>query len=349
MPKKRRGRGSETHSEASDEPYHPKSNGSSKTEEDSSARLSEKTITAKNKNWRNMIQRTIWTFIMIGGFFAAIAAGHVWVIILVVAIQTMVYKEVIALGVPSKEQKLPWFRTLNWFLLPVSLVICNDIFAYVCGKLFGKKIFGNRMLLQLSPNKTFEGFVGAWICTIIFGLLWASLLMRWNYMICPVKDLSANVFTGLQCDINPVFIPQQYALKPWLTGLFRRVTHSDIRSVWIAPLQWHVFVMACFASSIAPFGGYFASGLKRALGRKDWGDSIPGHGGMTDRMDCQFLMGMFSFMYYQSFIKTYAHKCISISTGSILELVVNDLQSSSQLELYHNLKQYLDGQGLLDE
>ena len=45
--------------------------------------------------------------------------------------------------------------------------------------------------------------------------------------------------------------------------------------------------MATFASLVAPFGGFFASGFKRAFDIKDFGDSIPGHGGMTDRMDCQ--------------------------------------------------------------
>jgi CDP-diglyceride synthetase len=47
--------------------------------------------------------------------------------------------------------------------------------------------------------------------------------------------------------------------------------------------------MAFFASLVAPFGGFFASGFKRAFNIKDFGDSIPGHGGMTDRMDCQYV------------------------------------------------------------
>ena len=47
--------------------------------------------------------------------------------------------------------------------------------------------------------------------------------------------------------------------------------------------------MAIFASIIAPFGGFFASGFKRGFKIKDFGDSIPGHGGMTDRMDCQVI------------------------------------------------------------
>lgn len=52
-------------------------------------------------------------------------------------------------------------------------------------------------------------------------------------------------------------------------------------------LQFHAMVLAAFASIIAPFGGFFASGFKRGFKIKDFGDSIPGHGGMTDRMDCQ--------------------------------------------------------------
>jgi len=45
-------------------------------------------------------------------------------------------------------------------------------------------------------------------------------------------------------------------------------------------------ILGIFAAFIAPFGGFFASGVKRAFKIKDFGDSIPGHGGLTDRMDC---------------------------------------------------------------
>ena len=51
--------------------------------------------------------------------------------------------------------------------------------------------------------------------------------------------------------------------------------------------QLHAIVLALCASIIAPFGGFFASGFKRSFRVKDFGNSIPGHGGMTDRMDCQ--------------------------------------------------------------
>lgn len=63
-------------------------------------------------------------------------------------------------------------------------------------------------------------------------------------------------------------------------------TTPETKCVLVA-WQIHAIVLAMFASIIAPFGGFFASGFKRSFKIKDFGDSIPGHGGMTDRMDCQ--------------------------------------------------------------
>ncbi|KAG0098163.1 hypothetical protein BGZ93_000938 [Podila epicladia] len=381
----------------------------------------------------NFAVRTLWTLIMIGGFFACFAAGPLFVILLVVLVQGLVYKEVIYLAnVPSREKKLPWFRTMNWyflfstnyffygeslihyfqhvvfvdafllplathhrfisftlyvigfvffvanlkkghyrfqfsqfawthmtlllvvcqshfiinnifegliwFFLPASLVIANDIWAYIFGFFFGKT-----PLIKLSPKKTVEGFVGGWIMTIFFGMLFATLFLQFPYMICPVKDLRASAFSGLTCDPNPVFVPVKHFLTPWMASLAR---HLSMRNnyVMIAPLQWHVIIMACFASLIAPFGGFFASGFKRAFKIKDFGQSIPGHGGITDRMDCQFLMGLFSYMYYQSFIRS-----STLSVGSVLQTAIYNLNGPQQMELFDHMRQYLIGQGLLDQ
>jgi len=161
-------------------------------------------------------------------------------------------------------------------------------------------------------------------------------------MICPVKDLRVSAFSDITCDPNPVFVPVKYYLKPWMYSLVRHVGMRDT-FVMLAPLQLHTIVMACFASLIAPFGGFFASGFKRAFKIKDFGQSIPGHGGITDRMDCQFLMGLFSYMYYQSFIKSSA-----VTLGFVLQTAIK-LKSQDQMELFDNLRLYLIGQGLLDE
>lgn len=222
------------------------------------------------------------------------------------------------------------FEGMIWFFLPVSLVITNDIFAYICGITFGRT-----QLIKLSPKKTVEGFVGAWICTIILGVFMTNLLMRYKYFICPVNDLGANIFTGLQCTPNPVFIARPYQLPDW--------THIQ-RIFWIAPMQFHIMVFATFASLIAPFGGFFASGLKRTFKIKDFGDSIPGHGGMTDRMDCQFIMGLFAYMYYQSFIAIY-HQTV----GSVIEAAIVGLTVEEQIEVVKGLSKYLYNQGAVSE
>jgi phosphatidate cytidylyltransferase len=65
----------------------------------------------------------------------------------------------------------------------------------------------------------------------------------------------------------------------------------------VSPIQFHAVIIATFASLVAPFGGFFASGLKRAMKIKNFGVLIPGHGGMSDRMDCKAIMGIFIYIY----------------------------------------------------
>jgi phosphatidate cytidylyltransferase len=41
---------------------------------------------------------------------------------------------------------------------------------------------------------------------------------------------------------------------------------------------------------------------QRSFGAQDFAAVIPGHGGITDRFDCQFLMATFTFVYRTSFV-----------------------------------------------
>lgn len=94
---------------------------------------------------------------------------------------------------------------LIWFWVPASLVICNDVFAYIWGITLGRT-----PLIKLSPKKTVEGFIGAFWSTMIFGVFWGTYFIRFNYMICPVHDLGVSAWSSMQCTPNPVF-----AWKEW--------------------------------------------------------------------------------------------------------------------------------------
>ncbi|GAA5847145.1 hypothetical protein JCM9279_002706 [Rhodotorula babjevae] len=224
-----------------------------------------------------------------------------------------------------------------WFWVPVSLVIMNDVAAYVCGMLFGR-----HQLIKLSPKKTVEGFVGAFFVTVLFAILWGTLFIRYDYMICPVQDLSTSAFSSTTCEPNNVFVWRDLALPQSVTHMLEPVLRRQVTSIPWAPFQLHAVVLATFASLVAPFGGFFASGFKRAFNIKDFGDSIPGHGGMTDRMDCEFLMGMFVFVYHSAMIRE-AH----YTASAVLTTAVTRLSTEQQVELLRGLQQVLSMKGAL--
>lgn len=235
------------------------------------------------------------------------------------------------------------FEGLIWFVLPVSLVIVNDIAAYLCGIAFGRT-----PLIRLSPKKTWEGFIGAFIFTFIFGFFFSRFLANYDHMICKVQDWNMQNNSQIieeSCERDSVFQFQAYNLPRFMIGLLKRIPlFQDTKSIRIAPIQFHALAFSIFASLIAPFGGFLASGFKRAFKIKDFSDSIPGHGGVTDRMDCQIIMGTFSYMYISSFI----HKP-QITVANLLYSAVNGLSIDAQLELYRSLEAYLVEHGILPE
>ncbi|OQR88262.1 phosphatidate cytidylyltransferase [Achlya hypogyna] len=209
------------------------------------------------------------------------------------------------------------FQGLFWFFFPSALVVCNDCFAYFCGKLWGKK-FVKTQFLKLSPNKTWEGFIGAFFCTLVFAFFSSAWLATLPWMTCPL-DAPPQLFPDpLACNVHPVFVPASYAVPAAVTSLLPAVTH-----VQLYPVQLHAIVFASFTSVISPFGGFYASAIKRAYKLKDFDSLLPGHGGVMDRMDCQFITALFTAVYCSTFIWSY-HTNVEAIVTSVLRLSENE-------------------------
>lgn len=245
------------------------------------------------------------------------------------------------------------FDGIIWFLLPCALVIINDIAAYLAGFFFGRT-----PLIKLSPKKTWEGFVGGFIGTVAVSWYLAAAMSKSAWLTCPRTDLS--IWKPMECQTPPeTFRPRDFTIQDIAEGLPEGIVHlagvlaTRLPAEWVAglaqvtihaaPMQIHAIMLAIFASAIAPFGGFFASGFKRGFGIKDFGQSIPGHGGMTDRMDCQVVMATFSYIYYHTFVERSV-----LSVGAVLGMVLK-LTPGDQLELLEHLANELTGQQLLPQ
>ena len=166
--------------------------------------------------------------------------------------------------------------------------------------------------------------------TLVASFFVSRYLAQFQWLVCQRKDLTIR--TWLECEPANTFraLPATETFAPLPTFVKRVVLAALPEGYTIMPLQLHalsfavrqricVHLRACrdlpphfsppipsaaqmFAAVIAPFGGFFASGFKRALRVKDFGDSIPGHGGLTDRMDCQVVMAVFSYIYIDSIV-----------------------------------------------
>ena len=131
-------------------------------------------------------------------------------------------------------------RGLLLFLVFVTEI--NDVMQFTWGKLLGR----HKIIPKVSPNKTWEGFIGGIISTTIIGYFLRFL--------------------------TPLSIPQVLFVS-FMIGLSGFV------------------------------GDIVMSSIKRDIGVKDMGTSIPGHGGILDRIDSLAYTApvFFHLVYYMAY------------------------------------------------
>lgn len=120
--------------------------------------------TEYEKKKANFITRTVWTLIMIAGFFVSLFAGHIYMIIIVTAIQIISFKEVIAISnVPSRARSLRFTKSLNWYFLGIAMYFLygESVIYY-----FKHILLVDRVLLPLATHHRFISFmlyiIGEW-------------------------------------------------------------------------------------------------------------------------------------------------------------------------------------------
>lgn len=129
--------------------------------------------------------------------------------------------------------------------------------------------------------------------TLLCGFFLPIALSSYQYITCPQYDLSVYAAYPTCAAVYP-FVAVQYDWSEYLpVSLLTTISHtlsldssniisSSISSnnsshlLTLIPLQLHGLAFAAFASLIGPFGGFFASGFKRAFNIKDFGVIIPG-------------------------------------------------------------------------
>ncbi len=132
---------------------------------------------------------------------------------------------------------------LFYFVYLFLITIMTDTFAYFTGYFFGK----HKMSPTVSPNKTWEGFIGGFI----------------------LGTISSSVF--------------YYALINSQINILVLISVSALLSI------------------VGQIGDLLFSTIKRYYGIKDYGNLMPGHGGVLDRLD-SILLVMLSFIYLSRFI-----------------------------------------------
>lgn len=150
---------------------------------------------------------------------------------------------IIFLGIAFNQMAIIRTSGLYYLVYLLLITILTDSFAYIIGSLIGK----HKMCPSVSPNKSWEGFIGG----LVFGTFVGTVFYATAF------DFTGNMFA--------------------------------------------LILATAFLSVIGQIGDLVFSSIKRNYGIKDFGNIMPGHGGVLDRLDSILFVSL-AFSYLSRFL-----------------------------------------------
>jgi len=124
-----------------------------------------------------------------------------------------------------------------YFILPIMMVVINDIMAYMFGFFLGRT-----PLIKLSPKKTWEGYLGGGIATVFMSMALAHFMCGSTALVCPIEfNESLGQMTHYACEPAGIFLPQEYELPESVKGVASMLKMKD--TIMMEPFLIHVFFM----------------------------------------------------------------------------------------------------------
>jgi phosphatidate cytidylyltransferase len=147
----------------------------------------------------------------------------------------------------------------SFFFTALLISVFTDVFALISGKLLGKRF----IYPSISPNKTLEG--------TLLGLVIPSFLFIFSgYLFIEFEIKGSEVFSEFL-----------------------------VISQFIESFGYLITFFIILISSLASISGdLLASKSKRLMGIKDFGNLLPGHGGVLDRIDSHIICIPIFFIFY---------------------------------------------------